>query len=243
MLGLKSTSDEPFVVGGQVFPRVTWYKHGSLIRLKLICGILLLSSATNGFDGSMSKSRVAFSLLWTIVMMMNSERPAGARLLAGSLQPPFSSHLGLAQCYLLRGSGGRPPVCPMACRWHWSEMDHPPGLLLDLSWRYPPDCIHDHWDVVSIAEYNLFRCQIAGGHTNHSCSIAARFIIGLGICYTQSCSPMLITEIAHPQYRGKLTTVRTTVSCISTMLTNLPNIYRSTTPYGTSGLSLRPGQR
>ncbi|KAK0934287.1 hypothetical protein LTR29_014143 [Friedmanniomyces endolithicus] len=41
--------------------------------------------------------------------------------------------------------------------------------------------------------------------------IAARFIIGLGICYTQSCSPMLITELSHPQYRGKLTTIYKTL--------------------------------
>ncbi len=41
--------------------------------------------------------------------------------------------------------------------------------------------------------------------------IAARFIIGLGICYTQSCSPMLITELSHPQYRGKLTTIYNTL--------------------------------
>ncbi|KAK0798494.1 hypothetical protein LTR57_020133 [Friedmanniomyces endolithicus] len=41
--------------------------------------------------------------------------------------------------------------------------------------------------------------------------IAARFIIGLGICYTQSCSRMLITELSHPQYRGKLTTIYNTL--------------------------------
>ncbi|KAK0250825.1 hypothetical protein LTS09_014057 [Friedmanniomyces endolithicus] len=41
--------------------------------------------------------------------------------------------------------------------------------------------------------------------------IAARFIIGLGICYTQSCSPMVITELSHPQYRGKLTTIYNTL--------------------------------
>ncbi|TKA81998.1 hypothetical protein B0A55_01719 [Friedmanniomyces simplex] len=38
--------------------------------------------------------------------------------------------------------------------------------------------------------------------------IAARFIIGLGICYTQSCSPMLITELSHPQYRARYQIVK-----------------------------------
>lgn len=46
----------PLVLGGREFPRVTWYKDWSLIHLHFICGILLLSSATNGYDGSMSES-------------------------------------------------------------------------------------------------------------------------------------------------------------------------------------------
>ena len=37
--------------------------------------------------------------------------------------------------------------------------------------------------------------------------IGARFIIGLGIGCTQSCSPMLITDLSHPQYRAILTTI------------------------------------
>ena len=56
--------------------------------------------------------------------------------------------------------------------------------------------------------------------------IAARFVIGLGICYTQSCSPMLITELSHPQYHGRLTTIYNT-------LWYLGSIIASWTTYGT----------
>ena len=56
--------------------------------------------------------------------------------------------------------------------------------------------------------------------------IGARFIIGLGICYTQSCSPMLITELSHPQYRSRLTTIYNT-------LWYLGSIIASWTTYGT----------
>jgi sugar porter (SP) family MFS transporter len=56
--------------------------------------------------------------------------------------------------------------------------------------------------------------------------IAARFIIGLGIVYTQSCSPMLITELSHPQYRSRLTTIYNT-------LWYLGSIIASWTTYGT----------
>ena len=44
------------VVGGQEYPEVKWWKHKSLIHLHFLCAILLLSSATNGYDGSMSIS-------------------------------------------------------------------------------------------------------------------------------------------------------------------------------------------
>jgi MFS family permease len=56
--------------------------------------------------------------------------------------------------------------------------------------------------------------------------IAARFIIGLGIVYTQSCSPMLITELSHPQYRARLTTIYNT-------LWYLGSIIAAWTTYGT----------
>ena len=56
--------------------------------------------------------------------------------------------------------------------------------------------------------------------------IGARFIIGLGIVYTQSCSPMLITELSHPQYRARLTTIYNT-------LWYFGSIIASWTTYGT----------
>lgn len=56
--------------------------------------------------------------------------------------------------------------------------------------------------------------------------IGARFVIGLGIVYTQSCSPMLVTELSHPQYRARLTTIYNT-------LWYLGSIIASWTTYGT----------
>lgn len=37
--------------------------------------------------------------------------------------------------------------------------------------------------------------------------IAGRFVLGFGNSMAQMCSPMLLTEICHPQHRGPLTTV------------------------------------
>ncbi|CAM1501372.1 Fc.00g105340.m01.CDS01 [Cosmosporella sp. VM-42] len=52
--------------------------------------------------------------------------------------------------------------------------------------------------------------------------IAGRFVLGFGNSMAQMCSPMLLTEICHPQHRGPLTTVYNclwslgslTVSCV-----------------------------
>jgi hypothetical protein len=45
---------QTLVVGGQEYPEIKWWQHKSLIHLHCLCAILLLSSATNGYDGSMS---------------------------------------------------------------------------------------------------------------------------------------------------------------------------------------------
>ncbi|KAK4140307.1 general substrate transporter [Dichotomopilus funicola] len=37
--------------------------------------------------------------------------------------------------------------------------------------------------------------------------MGGRFLLGFGNSFAQICSPMLLTEIAHPQHRGRLTTI------------------------------------
>lgn len=42
-----------FEVGGREFPRITWYKEKNLRGLYLLLCLAVLTSATNGYDGSM----------------------------------------------------------------------------------------------------------------------------------------------------------------------------------------------
>jgi len=42
--------------------------------------------------------------------------------------------------------------------------------------------------------------------------IAGRFFIGFGVSLAQGCSPLLVTELAHPQHRATFTTIYNTVS-------------------------------
>jgi MFS family permease len=41
--------------------------------------------------------------------------------------------------------------------------------------------------------------------------LAGRFFIGFGANISNGCCPLLITEIAHPQHRGKVTTIYNTL--------------------------------
>ncbi|KAK5677052.1 hypothetical protein LTS10_010240 [Elasticomyces elasticus] len=170
MFGLQSEASQPFIVGGREFPRVTWYRHSSLIRLHLIIGILLLSSATNGYDGSMMNG------LQTLDYWQNH------------FNTPSAAKLGLLNAIFSVGQVCGLPFVPLLA-----------------------DGIGRKWTILLGSTLIFIGVVIQTVSTTIGMFIAARFIIGLGICYTQSCSPMLITELAHPQYRGKLTAIYNTL--------------------------------
>lgn len=46
-------SKNTFEVGGREFPRVTWYKDSGMRSLYIALMFAVLTSATNGYDGSM----------------------------------------------------------------------------------------------------------------------------------------------------------------------------------------------
>ncbi|KAH7323059.1 general substrate transporter [Stachybotrys elegans] len=60
--------------------------------------------------------------------------------------------------------------------------------------------------------------------------IAGRFVLGFGNSMAQMCSPMLLTEICHPQHRGPLTTV---YNC----LWNLGSLIVSVVGWGTASIN------
>lgn len=43
--------------------------------------------------------------------------------------------------------------------------------------------------------------------TSFTVYMGGRFVLGFGNSFSQMCSPMLLTEICHPQHRGPLTAV------------------------------------
>jgi hypothetical protein len=48
-----TASKSTFEVGGREFPRVTWYKEPGMRGLYIALMFAVLTSATNGYDGSM----------------------------------------------------------------------------------------------------------------------------------------------------------------------------------------------
>ncbi|KAK5676105.1 hypothetical protein LTS10_011395 [Elasticomyces elasticus] len=52
--------------------------------------------------------------------------------------------------------------------------------------------------------------QVVPG-TNEGMFIGGRFLVGLGSNFAQGCAPLLIIELAHPQHRGKVTTMYNTL--------------------------------
>jgi sugar porter (SP) family MFS transporter len=77
--------------------------------------------------------------------------------------------------------------------------------------------------------------MIAGAMLSAFCNgygmyIAGRFVLGFGNSLAQMCSPMLLTEICHPQHRGPLTTV---YNC----LWNLGSLIVSIVGWGTASIN------
>ncbi|KAK5943513.1 hypothetical protein PMZ80_004521 [Knufia obscura] len=185
MLQFLKSKNEPVIVAGKEFPTVTWYKHRSLIHLHSLVVVLLLSSATNGFDGSMMNGLQTLSY-WQ-----------------DSFNHPSAAKLGLLNAIFSVGQVVGLPLVPILA-----------------------DGIGRKWTILFGSALIFTGVVIQTVSINIGMFIGARFIIGLGICYTQSCSPMLITELSHPQYRARLTTIYNT-------LWYLGSIIASWTTYGT----------
>ncbi|KAK3620639.1 hypothetical protein LTR56_023298 [Elasticomyces elasticus] len=172
MFGLQSEASQPFIVGGREFPRVTWYRHSSLIRLHLIIGILLLSSATNGYDGSMSASNCLLDNENEVAdIEQHSESSVGAKIVADAFfrswqnhfNTPSAAKLGLLNAIFSVGQVCGLPFVPLLA-----------------------DGIGRKWTILLGSTLIFIGVVIQTVSTTIGMFIAARFIIGLGICYTQS---------------------------------------------------------
>lgn len=158
-----------FEVAGRQFPTVTWYKDPALRRTYLCLMMVVLTSATNGYDGSMMNG------LQTLQPWQNE------------FHHPQGSTLGILNAIMSVGSICAIPAVPYTA----DLLGRRAGILIG--------CI--------IMVFGVILQSIS---VNLSMFIAARFFIGFGVAIAHGSSPLLITELVHPQHRAVFTTIYNT---------------------------------
>lgn len=158
-----------FEVAGRQFPRVTWYTDPALRKTYLCLMMVVLTSATNGYDGSMMNG------LQTLPPWQEE------------FNHPRGSILGILNAIMSIGSIVAIPVVPYIA----DGLGRRAGILIG--------CI--------IMILGVILQSIAH---NLSMFIAARFFIGFGVAIAHGASPLLITELVHPQHRAVFTTIYNT---------------------------------
>ncbi|OQO08961.1 hypothetical protein B0A48_05851 [Cryoendolithus antarcticus] len=158
-----------FRLAGREFPAVTWYKDPGLRKTYICLCFVVLTSATNGYDGSMVNGLQSLTI-WQ-----------------DYFGHPHGSELGLLACIMSIGSLVAIPIVPYTA---------------DILGRRTGVCIGC---VIMLVGVVLQTISI-----NIKMFIAARFFLGFGIAIAHGSSPLLVTELAHPQHRATFTTIYNT---------------------------------
>ncbi|KAF2454942.1 hexose transporter protein [Lineolata rhizophorae] len=159
------------------FPKVTWYKDPALRKTYFVLMFVVLTSATNGYDGSMVN---------------------GLQLLdpwQEYFDHPRGSLLGLFGCIMSVGSLVALPVVP-----------------------YTADYFGRRWGVIIGSSIMILGVILQSISVNFRMFVAARFFLGFGISIAHGSSPLLITELCHPQHRAIFTTIYNTTWYIGSIV-------------------------
>ncbi|KZV72830.1 hexose transporter [Peniophora sp. CONT] len=147
-----------------------WYKKRRLILLNLWLALFLITSSTNGYDGSMMNGLQSLPQ-WT-----------------GSFHNPEGSILGLLNAIQNIGSLSAYPFSP-----------------------YVADGLGRRFTVGLGALIMIGGTVVQTASQSTSMFIGARFMIGCGVSFAAAASPLLITELAYPSHRGKVTSLYNTL--------------------------------
>lgn len=158
-----------FTLAGRQFPAVTWYKDPALRKTYICLMFVVLTSATNGYDGSMMNG------LQTLPYWQSY------------FNNPHGSLLGLLNCIMAVGSLSAIPIV-----------------------GYIPDLFGRRTGIVIGCLIMLLGVILQTISVNFRMFVAARFFLGFGVAIAHAASPLLITELAHPQHRAIFTTIYNT---------------------------------
>ncbi|KAK5171499.1 uncharacterized protein LTR77_004644 [Saxophila tyrrhenica] len=165
-VGSKKADIEVAQAEAPEFEKVHWWKDKNMRKLYFYCSVLLVASATTGYDGQMLNTSQLMSP-WQ-----------------DYFDTPTGSRLGLMNNAMNIGSIISLFIVP-------TFTDR-----LGRKWPIFVGCV----------------IMIAGGFVGTFAQswktyFAGRLILGFGNSFAQMCSPILLTEICHPQHRAKLTAV------------------------------------
>ncbi|ROV87856.1 hypothetical protein VSDG_09540 [Cytospora chrysosperma] len=155
-------------VNHPMFERVTWYKEPHLRRLYAMSLVLMVASATTGYDAMLVNTSQQFQR-WELYF-----------------GPDISDNNKLGTLINMFNIG---------------------SIVSFLITPY----VADHFGrKIAIVLGCVF--MIAGGCLTAFCStfsvyISGRFVLGFGNSLAQMASPLLLTEICHPQHRGPVTAI------------------------------------
>ncbi|KAJ5910314.1 hypothetical protein N7504_004957 [Penicillium tannophilum] len=152
---------DTFELAGQQWPRVTWYKMKGMRFVYLTLWAAMITSATNGYDGSLMNGLEAMAS-WN-----------------KSYNNPQGATLGLLAASMSIGSMLSIPVVP-----------------------YVADMAGRRAGVVTGCIIMLFGVAMVSIGYHIALFVVGRIVLGFGLGIAQECSPLLVTELVHPQHRA-----------------------------------------
>ncbi|CAI7567061.1 unnamed protein product [Penicillium glandicola] len=152
---------DTFHLGGQEWPKVTWWKMKGMRFVYLTLWAAMITSATNGYDGSLMNGLEAMDS-WN-----------------KSYNNPHGSTLGLLAASMAIGSMLSIPIVPYVA----DIMGRRAGVVIG--------CV-------------IMLCGVAMVSIGYHIAlfVVGRIILGFGLGISQECSPLLVTELVHPQHRA-----------------------------------------
>ncbi|KAJ5772002.1 hexose transporter protein [Penicillium odoratum] len=152
---------DTFELAGQQWPKVTWWKMKGMRFVYLTLWAAMITSATNGYDGSLMNGLEAMAT-WN-----------------ESYNYPHGATLGLLAASMAIGSMLSIPVVP-----------------------YVADMAGRRAGVVTGCIIMLFGVAMVSIGYHIALFVVGRIVLGFGLGIAQECSPLLVTELVHPQHRA-----------------------------------------
>ncbi|KAJ5261419.1 hypothetical protein N7478_012014 [Penicillium angulare] len=152
---------DTFELGGQEWPKVTWWKMKGMRFVYLTLWAAMITSATNGYDGSLMNGLESIES-WN-----------------ESYNYPQKATLGLLAASMSIGSMLSIPVVP-----------------------YVADIYGRRVGVVVGCIIMLFGVAMVSIGYRVALFVVGRIVLGFGLGIAQECSPLLVTELVHPQHRA-----------------------------------------